>query len=336
MISWATTSAFFLLLPLATILAFRWWNEKKARPTLIFSSLQFVKELRPTLRTRLKWLPIIIYASSLVLVVMALARPQRADTKVKKNIEGMDIILTLDISDSMAIEDMPPQKNRIEAAQVVLRDFVKNRPNDRIGYVVFMGEAYTRVPLTLDHGLLMKSIEETYPSRNIKMGTAIGSALATAVGRLKDSTAKSRVIVFATDGESNSGTIDPDTALEIAKGYGMKIYTIGMGNDGEAQLPIETTDVFGRKVTHYQPIHSTINNELLQRMADQTGGKYFRASSGHALDHVFKEIDKLEKTKIDVNQYTKYAELFPPYLNAAVGLFLVAMFLGQTLFRRVP
>jgi Ca-activated chloride channel family protein len=221
-ISWATTSAFLLLLPLVAILALRLWNEKKARPTLTFSSLQFVKALRPTLRTRLKWLPILFYVASLVLVVMALARPQRADTKVKKNIEGMDIILTLDISDSMAIEDMPPQKNRIEAAQVVLRDFVKNRPNDRIGYVVFMGEAYTRVPLTLDHGLLMKSIEETYPSRNIKMGTAIGSALATAVGRLKDSTAKSRVIIFATDGESNSGTIDPDTALEIAKGFGMK------------------------------------------------------------------------------------------------------------------
>lgn len=336
MMIWASTSAFALFVPLLAILAWRAWNERRSRPTLQFSSLGFVKKLAPTLRSRLRWLPASLYLLAIACAIVALARPQRADTKVKKNIEGIDIVLTLDISDSMAIEDMPPHKDRIAAAQFVLKEFVKNRPNDRIGYVVFMGEAFTRVPLTLDHGLLTKSISETYPSRNIKMGTAIGSALATAVGRIKDSTAKTRVIVFATDGESNSGTIDPETALEIAKGYGIRIYTIGIGKDGEAQLPIETLDAFGRKVKRYQPIHSSVNDDLLGKMASQTGGKYYRATDGHALEKVFREIDQLEKSKIDVNQYTKYAELFPPYLQAAVWLLLGSLFLGQTVFRRVP
>jgi Ca-activated chloride channel family protein len=273
---------------------------------------------------------------SLSLVIVALARPQRADTKVKRNVEGIDILLTLDISDSMLIEDMAPHANRMEAAKAVLSDFVKKRPGDRLGLVVFMGEAFTRMPLTLDHGLLLQSISELKPSRNIKMGTAIGSALATAVGRIKDSDAKSRVVVFATDGESNSGTIDPETALTIAKGYGLKIYSIGIGRDGDAQLPIETIDAFGRKVKRYQPIHSSVNDELLGRMAQETGGKYYRATDGSALAKVFRDIDRLEKSKIDVNQYTKYAELFPPWVNWAVGLMMLSLILGQTVFRRAP
>ena len=336
MIVWATKTAFLVFIPLVALMIWNIYREKKSRPSIKFSSLGSIKKLAPTLRTRLRWLPALLMAASLACAIVALARPQRSDTKVRKNVEGIDIILTLDISDSMAIEDMPPQKNRIEAAQHALIEFVKSRPSDRIGYVVFMGEAYTRVPLTLDHGLLLKSIAETFPSRNIKMGTAIGSALATAVGRLKDSTAKNRVIVFATDGESNSGTIAPETALEIAKGFGMKIYSIGMGKDGESQLPIESIDAFGRKVTHYQPIHSSVNDDLLGKMASETGGQYFRATDGHALEKVLKDVDKLEKTKIDVNQYTKYAEMYPPYLEAAVWLFILALLLSQTVLKRVP
>jgi Ca-activated chloride channel family protein len=144
------------------------------------------------------------------------------------------------------------------------------------------------------------------------------------------------VIVFATDGENNSGTIDPETALDIAKGYGMKIYAIGIGKDGDSQLPVETVDAFGRKVKRYQPIHSTINDDLLGRFASETGGTYKRATDGNTLRKVFKDVDALEKTKIDISQYTKYAELFPPYLTAAVWLAIAALFLGQTLFRRVP
>ncbi len=335
MLSYATPSAFALFLPLIAVAVWMIYNSRK-RPTVQFSSLDFAKSLKPTLRARLRWLPAALMLASLACAIVALARPQKADTKVKKNVEGIDIMLTLDISDSMVIEDMPPYENRIEAAKKIVSEFVESRPNDRIGLVVFMGEAFTRVPLTLDHALLLQSLKELKISRNIKMGTAIGSGLATAVGRLRDSKAKSRVIVFATDGENNSGTIDPETALEIAKGYGMKIYAIGIGKDGDAQLPVESVDAFGRKVKRYQPIHSTINDDLLGRFASETGGTYRRATDSNTLRKVFKDIDSLEKTKIDVSSYTKYAELFPPYLTAAVWLAIAALFLGQTVFRRVP
>lgn len=335
MLVFASPLAFLLFLPLAGVGALLFYRAKR-RPSVQFSSLDFAKTLRPTLRARLKWVPSALMLGSLACAIIALARPQQADTKVKKNVEGIDIMLTLDISDSMVIEDMPPYENRIEAAKKICEEFVESRPNDRIGLVVFMGEAFTRVPLTLDHTLLLQSLKDLKISRNIKMGTAIGSGLATAVGRLRDSTAKSRVVVFATDGENNSGTIDPDTALGIAKGYGIRIYAVGIGKDGESQLPIETVDAFGRKVKRYQPIHSTINDDLLGRFASETGGTYKRATDGNTLHKVFKDIDSLEKTKIDVSQYTKYAELFPPYLNAAVWLAIAALFLGQTIFRRIP
>jgi Ca-activated chloride channel homolog len=336
MLLWATPSAFLLFVPLVGLVALMILRAKKTRPTIQFSSTGFSERVRPTLRTRLKWLPTALMIAAVSCGIVALARPQRADTKVKKNVEGIDIILTLDISDSMLIEDMPPQLNRMEAAKAVLSDFVKSRENDRIGLVVFMGEAFTRVPLTLDHGLLLKAISEIKPSRNIKMGTAIGSALATATGRIRDSDAKSRVIVFATDGENNSGTIDPETALDIAKGYGLKIYSIGIGRDGDAQLPIESIDAFGRKMKRYQPIHSSVNDDLLGRFASETGGKYYRATDGNGLKRVFEDIDRLEKTKIDMNQYTKYAELFPRWLNWAVGLLIAALGLATTIFRRAP
>lgn len=334
--TWATPFAFLLFVPLVALAAWMIYRAKMSRPTLQFSSVEFAKTLKPSLRVRLRWFPAALLFASAACAIVALARPQQADTKVRKNVEGIDIMLTLDISDSMLIEDMPPYENRIEAAKKILTEFVNSRSNDRIGLVVFMGEAFTRVPLTQDHGLLLKSISELKPSRNIKMGTAIGSALATAAGRMRESTAKTRIIVFATDGESNSGTIDPDTALDIAKGYGLKIYSIGIGQDGDAQLPIESIDAFGRKVKRYQPIHSSVNDELLGRMASSTGGKYQRATDGNALRRVFKDIDSLEKTKIDVSQYTKYAELFMPWVKAAVWLMLAALVLGQTIFRRVP
>jgi Ca-activated chloride channel family protein len=334
-LSYATPFAFFLFIPLLAVTAWMIIRAKR-RPTVLFSSLEFAKTLTPSLRARLRWLPAALMIASLACAIVALARPQKADTKIKKNVEGIDIMLTLDISDSMVIEDMPPYENRIEAAKKICAEFVEGRPNDRIGLVVFMGEAFTRVPLTLDHALLLQSLKELKISRNIKMGTAIGSALATSVGRLRDSKAKSRIIVFATDGENNSGTIDPDTALDIAKGYGMKIYAIGIGKDGDAQLPVESVDAFGRKVKRYQPIHSTINDDLLGRFASETGGTYRRATDGNTLRKVFKDVDSLEKTKIDVSQYTKYAELFPPWLTAAVWLAIAGLFLGQTVFRRVP
>lgn len=336
MLTWASPWAFALLAPLIAVAIWRFWSERKSRPAVQFSSILKLKELNPSWRSRLRWLPPVLLLASVACAIVALARPQQSDTKVKKNVEGIDIVVALDISDSMAIEDMPPEENRMQSAKAVLKEFVKRRPNDRIGYVVFRGEAFTRVPLTLDHGVLLDSIERTYNTRNIKDGTAIGSALATAASRLKESTAKTRVIVFATDGESNSGTIDPETALDIAKGFGLRIYSIGIGKDGQAQLPIESVDPFGRKVKRYQPIHSSVNDALLGRFASETGGKYYRASDGRALAKVFQDIDRLERSKIDMNQYTKYTESFPPFVQAAVLLMLVGLFLGQTVLRRSP
>lgn len=335
MIVWASASAFLCLFPLAATLGWLWLRRRGRRPTLQFSALTYVKAVRPALRVRLRFLPLMFATVALALAIIALARPQRADTKIKRNVEGIDIMLVLDVSDSMLIEDMQPV-NRMEACKLMIKEFIEKRTSDRLGLIVFSGESYTRVPLTLDYKLLLDSLAQVKISRNVKMGTAIGVALANGVSRLRDSEAKTRVVVLLTDGENNSGTIDPETALDIAKGYGIRVYTIGAGQDGEAQLPIETIDQFGRKFKRYQPIHSTVNDELLGKLAQETGGRYFRAGTGEALRGVFNSIDRLERSKIDVNQYTKYAELFEPWLRGGVILFALALLLGQTIFRRVP
>lgn len=331
---WATPLAFLVFIPLVMMIGYQLWMGRRSRASLNYSSIQWMKAVSPTLRTQLRWLPAALFVLSLSCFIVALARPQRADSKVKKNVEGIDIVLVLDVSDSMAIEDLVP--NRLEACKNVMKDFVNRRVSDRIAFVIFSGESYTRVPLTLDYGLLKKNISEVKSSRNIKLGTAIGVGLANAVARLRDSTAKSRVIVFLTDGENNTGTIDPETALGIAKGYGIRIYTIGAGIDGQAQLPQEFEDAFGRKVKRYVPIHSSVNDDLLGRMASDTGGKYYRATDTNGLKKVFAEIDRLEKTKVDVQQYTKYAELFENWNRWGLVLLLLSLLLGELVFRRVP
>lgn len=335
MISWASPWAFLFFVPLIAAVFWAWYARRQRTATLQFSQLAGFLKVHRGLRARAAWLPTIIKAIAVALAIVAFARPQRADTKIKRNVEGIDIMIVFDISDSMLIEDMQPE-NRIVSAKQTISNFIKGRVSDRIGYIVFAGESYTRVPLTLDYPLLLQSVAETEPARNIKQGTAIGVALANAVARIKDSTAKSRVIIFLTDGENNSGTIDPETAIEIAKGYGLKVYSIGMGRDGDAQLPVMVEDVFGRKVKRYRPIHSTVNEELLKKMASETGGKFWRATTGDALREVFKTINSLEKTNIETSQFTRYAELFPPYLRWAVVLYILAMFLGATVLRRGP
>lgn len=331
---WAYPWAFSLFLPLA-LLAFFQIRRKSRRPALLISEGQGLARIPLGLRSKLAGLPIFMMWMTVILLVFALARPQLADTKVRRDVEGIDIMITFDISDSMLIEDMQPV-NRIEASKEIIRDFIKGRISDRIGLVVFSGEAYTRVPLTLDYPLLLKSVEEVQTSRTLKMGTAIGVALANAAGRLKDSDAKSRVIIFLTDGENNTGTIDPETAIQIAKGYGLKVYAIGMGRDGQAQLPVYVEDARGRKYKQYRPIHSQINETLLKRMASETGGKFWRANTSDALRQVFEEIDQLEKSKIEVSQYTLYEELFQQYLNWALWLSVAGVVLSSTLLMRRP
>jgi len=337
MTSWNNLWALLLLLPLMAIIVWNFLRRKNKVPSLQFSTLKIIKTLPPSLRTRMMILPPLLKAVAIILAILALARPQEANTKVKKNVEGIDIVICLDISDSMLIEDMRPL-NRLEAAKETIRQFIERRTSDRIGLVVFAGESFTLVPLTLDYQLILERVKEitTAASANIKDGTAIGVALANAAGRLKESTAKSRIMIFMTDGENNSGTIDPETALEIAKGYGLKIYSIGIGKDGPTKIPIYQRDIFGNKVKTYQPFDSNVNDDLLGRMAKETGGKYFRASKEDSLQGVFKDIDSLEKTKVDVNKFTRYTERFPPYLRAALICYVLALLLGQTLLRRTP
>ncbi len=332
---WASPWAFSLLIPLGVLGYWLWFTRRRRTPTVQFSHLSGFLKVHRGYRSYLSWAPLVIKGFALALAIVALARPQKADTKIKRNVEGIDIMIVFDISDSMLIEDMEPE-NRLVSAKDTMAKFIKGRISDRIGLIVFAGESYTRVPMTLDYPLLLNNLAQVEPARNIKMGTAIGVALANGVARIKDSTAKSRVIILMTDGENNSGTIDPETALEIAKGYGIKIYSIGIGRDGDAQLPVMVEDVFGRKVKRYRPIHSAVNEQLLTKMAQDTGGKFWRATTGEALKGVFQEINGLEKTNIETSQFTRYAELFPPYLRWAVMLYILAVFLGATALRKGP
>lgn len=329
--------AFLLFIPLLAAVIWAFARKKKNTPTLQFSSVKIFKDIQPSLRTRLLHLPTILKVVGIGFAIVAMARPQTMNTKIRKNVEGIDIVIALDVSDSMLIEDMKPL-NRLEAAKETIKHFIEGRSSDRIGLVIFAGESFTLVPPTLDYQMLISRVDEvtTAASANIKDGTALGVALANAAGRLKDSQAKSRIIIFMTDGENNSGTIDPETGLDIAKGYGLKIYSIGIGRDGPTRIPIYTRDIFGQKIKTYQPFESAVNEDLLGRMAKDTGGKFYRASKENALVGIFKDIDSLEKTKIDVNKFTNYTELFSPYLQIAIVLYLLGLFLARSWLRRAP
>lgn len=335
--SLANSEAFLLLLIVVGVFILNYFMKKQKRPTLQLSQLKVLKQISNPWNVRLLYLLDVIKIISFVFIIFALARPQESSTKTKKNIEGIDIVIALDVSDSMLIEDMKPL-NRLESAKETIKKFIEKRSSDRIGLLVFAGEAFTLVPPTLDYQLLLSRIETIRTARDakIKDGTAIGVAIASAAGRLKDSQAKTRIMIFMTDGENNSGTIDPETGLEIAKGYGIKVYSIGIGRDGPTRLPIYQKDVFGQTVKTYVPFESTVNEDLLSRMAKDTNGKYFRATKENSLGVVFSEIDQLEKTKIDENKYTQYTELFPPYLLIGLILYLLTYLLNRTFLRRSP
>ena len=335
MTHWQSPFAFALVPVIFAVMAYRLWHRRDKDASLQFSRLKELMMVPPGFTARLVELPNILKIGALGLAVMALARPQSPSTQVRRNVEGIDIMICLDVSDSMRIEDMQPV-NRVESAKKWISEFIKGRTSDRIGLVIFSGESYTRVPLTLDYPLLLDNIKHIHLSRTLKPGTAIGVGLANAVERLKDSTAKSRVIIFLTDGENNSGTIDPDTALQIAKGYGIKIYAVGMGRDGESQLPVYVTDAFGRTIKEYRPIHSDINVALLKKFASETGGKFYRATEGMQLQDVFNDIDRLTKTKISTDKFTRYTELFQKDLGWAILLYVISLLFGQTFLRRGP
>lgn len=324
--------ALLLLLPVLLLMYWVYRNKKKRSSYLVYSHLPPVLK-NGGVKQKLAKLPSILNFFILALLVFILARPQSSESKIKRNVEGIDIVVAMDISDSMLIEDMQPV-NRLEASKEVIKRFIQGRLSDRIGLVVFSGESYTRVPPTLDYPVLQRSLKEVTTTNNMKMGTAIGVALGNAVSRLQDSKARSRVVILLTDGANNTGTIAPEEALSIAKGYGIKVYTIGMGKEGKAMLPVYRKDVFGNTRKTYQQMTSSVNIELLQSIAEETGGKFYRTNDEKALELVFQQINQLEKTKIDIKQYTKYNEEYQAYLKYLGILLLSSILISNFYLRR--
>lgn len=280
------------------------WKYRKQEAALQHSSLSLFAGLKKSLRQRLRWLPYALRTVAVAALIVALARPQSDLSRQETSMEGIDIVVALDVSSSMLAEDFKP--NRLEAAKKVASDFVEGRKNDRIGLVAFAGEAYTKVPLTVDRQVLQEQLKELKLG-SMSDGTALGDGTATAINRVKDSKAKSKVIILLTDGVNNQGSVDPMNAAEIAAMYDIRLYTIGMGSRGTAPYPLR--DQFGR--VHYQNMEVEIDEELLKEMSTATkDGQYFRATDKKKLEEIFSQIDQMEKSKINVLQFSKKKDEF--------------------------
>lgn len=275
------------------------WRYRKQDAAVQHSDIAVFDGIAKSLRVRLRWLPYALRCVAVAAMVVALARPQSSLSRQEMTVEGIDIVMAMDISGSMLAEDFKP--NRLEAAKRVAADFVEGRKSDRMGLVVFAGQAFTQVPLTVDHHVLLQQLGGV-KSGIVRDGTALGDGLATAINRIKDSEAKSKVIILLTDGVNNQGSVDPLSAAEIAKLYGIRLYTIGVGSLGKVPYPFR--DQLGR--VHYQNIDVEIDEPLMEQMAGMTDeGRYFRATNKKALQDIFTQIDEMEKSKIDVTQYAQ-------------------------------
>ena len=321
----------FLLLLLIIPLLVWWYSRYQDRITasLRFSHLGFARKAYKSTPSRARHILFGLRMLILALLITAFAKPQSGVTGEEIITEGIDIVLALDISSSMLAEDIKP--NRVEAVKNDAEEFVRGRKNDRIGMVIFAGDAFTQCPLTLDYGILLNFLDNIEVGM-IEDGTAMGMGLATAVDRMKNSKAKSKVIVLLTDGRNNKGEIDPLTAAQLAQTFNIKIYAIGAGGHGSALYPVNDP-VFGKR---YVPMKIDIDEETLQQVSGMTGGEYFRADDRERLHEIFKKIDEMEKTKIEVQEYTRYSELFYYFTAAALGLLLVEFVLAQTKFRKIP
>ncbi|MDR2804617.1 MAG: VWA domain-containing protein [Dysgonamonadaceae bacterium] len=317
----------FLLL-LLPMIGWYLWKQRQAQASLRFSSSDGFQEAPKTYKIYLRHLPFVLRIMAVALIIIALARPQTTNRWNTTTTEGIDIALTLDISTSMLAEDLKP--NRIESAKEVAASFINGRQTDNIGLVVFAGESFTQCPLTTDHAVLLNLLHDIRCGM-IEDGTAIGHGLATAVTRLKDSPAKSKVIILLTDGTNNRGEIAPATAGEIAKAYNIRVYTIGVGSKGVAPYPYQTP--FG---VQYQNVPVEIDETTLTKIAQITGGLYFRATNTAALKEIYQEIDQLEKTKMNVQEYSKKQEEYLLFAFWAFFLFALELLLRYTLLKNVP
>ncbi|ATR90223.1 aerotolerance regulator BatA [Porphyromonas gingivalis] len=318
----------WLLILLPLIATWYILQARKTSATMTISSLKPFEGGRRGLRVYLRHsLPILI-ALSVGFLIIALARPQNTNSWQKDSIEGIDIMLAMDVSGSMQAMDFKP--NRLEAAKDVAISFINNRPNDNIGMVTFAGESFTQCPLTTDHTVLLNMVQDLQMGV-LDDGTAIGMGLATAVNRLKDSKAKSRVVILLTDGSNNMGDITPRMAADIAKTFGIRVYTVGVGTRGEAPFPIQTE--FGVRI---QNVPVDIDEPTLDGIAEVSGGKYFRAVDNETLNEIYKEIDKLEKTRLMTKSFKAYEEKYFVYALIAFLLLLTEFLLRNTLLRSNP
>jgi Ca-activated chloride channel family protein len=328
-IDFAHPKYLYLLLGIIPLVVWYILRNKTFQPELQISTAEPLKPVAGTARVKLRHLLFVLRILTLTLVVIILARPQSTDLHEKTTTEGIDIVLAIDISGSMLARDFTP--DRLEAAKDVAIEFISGRPNDRIGLVVFSAESFTQCPLTTDHAVLINLFKDIR-SGIIEDGTAIGLGLSNAVKRLKDSDAVSKVIILLTDGMNNTGSIDPLTAAEIAKTFGIRVYTIGVGMKGMAPYPFQ--DVFGRTVIQKVPVE--IDETTLQEIADMTNGNYFRATNNEKLRQIYTKIDQLEKSKIDVKEYSRKQEEYRLYAGFALLLLCLEMLLRYTIFRGIP
>jgi len=320
--------AFFLLLFLIPLVFM--WAKRREKLEFAFSSFELLKDHPATPRMFLFKLLPILRVLIFTLLIAALARPSSVASDKEYQTHGVDIVIALDISGSMLAEDFQPE-NRIFVAKQEAIKFIKGRENDRIGLVVFAKKAFTQCPLTLDYRILIELLSEIRVGM-IADGTAIGMGIATAVNRLRDSNAKSKVIILITDGENNAGNIDPVTAAELAKSFGIKVYTIGVGRGGMVPFPVDDP-LFGKR---YVQANVEIDETTLKRIADITGGLFFRARDPAGLSEIYERINKLEKSEVKVKEYRSYNELFPVFLIPALFLLLFDIFLRRTLLMKVP
>jgi Ca-activated chloride channel family protein len=327
-VKFALPEAFYLLGILPVLVYVHFWRENQRVTDFRFPSLILLAGTPRSWRVWMRHLPFVLRCAALALMIVVLARPQVFDKEISRKVEGIDIILCLDTSTSMLAEDLKP--NRVEAAKTVAQDFVRGRVSDRIGVVPFAAESWTQCPLTTDYEIVTGLLGDLKTGM-VEDGTAIGMAMATSLNRLRESQAKSKVIILLTDGQNNRGEIDPVTAAQAATALDIKIYTVAVGTQGMAPYPVET--VFGKR---YQQVPVTIDEEMMKQIATLTGGQYFRATDEKKLARIYEEIDRLEKTEVNVEEYRRVAEVFHPWLWAALGCISLEFLLSLWGLRKLP
>ena len=322
----------FLLLLIIPYLIWYVMYRKRTEPTIRMSDTFAFRFAPRSWRVMLMPLSMLLRVLAFVMIILVLARPQTHNSWASKTVEGIDIMLAMDVSTSMLAEDLKP--NRIESAKQVASEFIIGRPNDNIGLSIFAGEAFTQCPMTTDHTSLLnllQNVRTDIAARGlIEDGTAIGMGLANAVSRLKDSKAKSKVVILLTDGSNNRGDISPMTAAEIAKTFGIRVYTVGVGSYGQTRVPVNTP--LGRQ---YVTMDSEFDEGTLRNIADITGGQYFRATDNGSLKRIYEQIDQLEKTKLRVREYSKHTENFTPFLYAALICLLLEVIIRYFVIRTI-